>query len=69
MKAFLKLLTIGILALAPAQVSHAQGILGTVDPITNNVPTAAPFSGSLNTDNWLPGRMWFEVNLADNGLG
>lgn len=72
MKAFWKLLAIGILLLGTAQNARAQ-LLDTVDPLTNTVPAAdsrgVPFSTLIQPASWLPGRLWFEVNLADNGLG
>ena len=73
MKAFWQLITICFLCLSTAQIGRAQTLLDTVDPLTNTVPAAdgagTPFSTSFSPGNWLPGRMWFEVNLADNGLG
>lgn len=72
MKKLWHLLAIGIILLGTAQSGRAQ-LLDTVDPITNTVPSAdavaGPFSTSIQPANWLPGRLWFEINVADNGLG
>lgn len=72
MKAFWQLIAIGFLVLGSPHIGRAQ-LLDTVDPLTNTVPSAdavgTPFSTAFSPGSWLPGRMWFEVNLADNGLG
>lgn len=74
MKAFWQLLAICFLVASSTQIGRAQVLLDTVDPLTNNVPSAdglqgTPFSTTFSPGNWLPGRLWLEVNLADNGLG
>jgi len=72
MKKLWHLLAIGILLLGTAQSGRAQ-LLDTTGPITNTVPSAdsvaGPFSTAIQPADWLPGRFWFEMNLADNGLG
>ena len=71
MKAFWQLLAICFLVASSTQISRAQVLLDTVDPLTNNVPSVggAPFSTAFSPGSWLPGRMWMEVTAADNGLG
>ena len=73
MKAFWQLLAICFLVASSTQIGRAQVLLDTVDPLTNNVPSAGgmgtPFSTTISPGSWLPGRMWLEVNLTDNGLG
>ncbi|MEC9093714.1 MAG: right-handed parallel beta-helix repeat-containing protein [Planctomycetota bacterium] len=73
MKAFWQLIAISFLVLGLVGNGRAQTLLDTVDPLTNTVPSAdatgTPFSTSFSPGEWLPGRMWAEINLADNGLG
>ena len=73
MKAFWQLLAICILVVSTAQQSRAQLLFDTVEPLTQTVPSAdgfgTPFSTSISPGNWLPGRLWMEVNLAQQGLG
>ena len=68
MKKLWHLLAIGILLLGTAQSGRAQ-VLDTVGQVTNTDSVAGPFSTAIEPGNWLPGRLWFEMNLADNGLG
>lgn len=66
MKAFWQLIGICFLVLGSTQIGRAQTVLDTLPAVD---AAGTPFSTSFSPGNWLPGRMWMQVNLADRGLG